>query len=92
MIIRIQGEGQWKLSAAHLDALDKIDDELVDSVSHNDQARFTALLDEMLDHVRRYGQKLQPDEIAESALILPPADATIEEVKSLFTHEGLIVE
>ena len=92
MIIRIQGEGQWKLSGAYLDALDKIDDELVDSVSHHDQARFTALLDEMLDQVRTHGQKLRPDEIVESALILPPADATIEEVKSLFTHEGLIVD
>ena len=46
----------------------------------------------MLDHARTYGQKLKPDEIAEAALILPPADATIEEVRRLFTHEGLIVE
>ncbi len=91
MIVRIQGEGQWEVSGAELDRLDKIDDEIVEVIGHNDEARFEALLKQMLDHVRATGRRLKPEELVESDVILPPADATIDEVRSLFAHEGLIV-
>lgn len=90
MIVRIQGEGQWEVSGAELDALDKIDDQIVEAVGLHDEARFHALMQQMLDHVRAKGRMLPPEEIVESDLILPPADSTIEEVHELFAHEGLI--
>ena len=91
MIVRIQGEGQWELAGKHLDELDKIDDQIVEVIAQQDEARFEGLLKQMLDYVRSNGRALRPDEIEESDLILPPSDATIDEVKSLFAHEGLIV-
>jgi hypothetical protein len=90
MIVRIQGEGQWELDQAQVAQLDKIDNEMVAVVGANDTERFGALLAEMLDYVRKNGRKLAPDEIAESTLILPPADATLEEVRELFQDEGLL--
>jgi hypothetical protein len=91
MIVRIQGEGQWELSGAQLDELDKIDNLMVDVIGEHDETRFESLLKQMLDYVRSKGRALKTEELVESALILPPSDATIDEVKSLFAHEGLIV-
>ncbi len=90
MIVRIQGEGQWELSGAQLDELDKIDTQMLDEIDHHDETRFTQLLGQMLDYVRSKGRRLPPEEIVESNLILPPSDATVDEVKALFSDEGLI--
>jgi hypothetical protein len=90
MIVRIQGEGQWELSGAQIDELDKIDNQLVDLIGHHDESQFETLLSQMLDYVRKNGRALRQDELVESNLILPPADSTIDDVKSLFAHEGLI--
>ena len=90
MIVRIQGEGQWELSGSQLDQLDKYDDELVSMIGDHNEDRFAAVLGQMLDHVRQQGRRLPDDEIAESDLILPPADSTMDEVRNLFQGEGLI--
>lgn len=90
MIVRIQGEGQWALSGAQLDELDAIDNQMLEEIDHRDASRFQQLLNQMLDYVRKNGRRLAPEEIVESDLILPPADATVDEVKALFTDEGLI--
>ena len=90
MIVRIQGEGQWELSGSQLDQLDKYDDELVAVIGDHNDDRFAPLFGQMLDHVRQQGKRLPDDEISESDLILPPADATMDEVRNLFQGEGLI--
>ncbi len=90
MIVRIQGEGQWELSGAQIDELDKIDDQIVDVIGDHNHEQFHSLLKQMLDYVRQNGRVLRPEEIVESDLILPPADSTMEEVQELFAHEGLI--
>lgn len=90
MIVRIQGEGQWEISGTQLDELDKLDDQLVAIIGDHNDSRFNTLLHEMLEHVRKNGRQLPDDEIAESDIILPRADATLEEVRDLFQGEGLI--
>jgi hypothetical protein len=92
MIVRIPSEGQWQISGAEVEALDEIDNQIVDVVAHEDEQQFVALLEQMLDFVRRYGRPLPVDQLRESNIILPPADATLEEVRGLFAHEGLIVD
>jgi hypothetical protein len=44
----------------------------------------------LLDGVRRQGTRLEDDSLLESDFILPPADATIDEVRALMTDEGLV--
>jgi hypothetical protein len=90
MIVRIQGEGQWELSGSQIDRLDKFDDEIVQVVGDHNHERFHALLAAMLGYVRDEGRHLPDDEIAESDLILPPSDSTMDEVRDLFQGEGLI--
>jgi hypothetical protein len=44
----------------------------------------------LLDAVRQQGDRVDDDSLEESDLILPPSDATLEEVRALLGDEGLI--
>jgi len=90
MIVRIQGEGQWELSGAQIDELDRIDNQLLDMIDLHDESQFVALFGKMLEYVRANGRPLPTEEIVESNVILPPADATMADVRRLFAEEGLV--
>ena len=51
---------------------------------------FAAALGSLLDGVRAAGTPLADDSLEDSELILPPADATIDEVRDLLNDDGLI--
>ena len=89
MIVRIQGEGQFRLPD---DAMEQINaaDTMVESALNSPLGGFRAAYDGLLDLVRRLGTPLDPADIAESDVILPPADSTEEEVRDLLTGEGLV--
>ncbi len=90
MIVRILGEGQWDLAAEHLDALNALDTALEQAVDAGDHDAFAPGLVSLLDVVRRHGDRLEDDSLEESDVILPPSDATLEEVRALMTDEGLV--
>ena len=92
MIVRILGEGQWNVADDHLDPLNELDAEVESAVEAGEQERFAAGLTALLDAVRSTGTPLPDESLVDSDLILPPADATIEEVRALLTDsdEGLI--
>ena len=54
------------------------------------EAAFTSALHGLLDQVRAQGSPLPADTLEESDLILPPQDASMDEVRSMLTEEGLI--
>ena len=90
MIVRILGEGQWDLDEGHLEALNVLDSAVVEAIDSGDQERFRTGMTGLLDAVRREGTRLEDDSLEQSDLILPPSDATIDEVKALLTDEGLV--
>ncbi|MCS7051635.1 MAG: hypothetical protein NZL87_08485 [Thermomicrobium sp.] len=90
MIVRILTEGQYRVESSLYDRLNALDNTLVEAVAASDEARFQALLTELLDLVRRHGIPVSPDEFVESDVILPPPDTTLEEARHLFAGEGLI--
>ena len=90
MIVRILGEGQWEVDKEHLEALNALDAALEDAVQSGDEAGFRTGMTSLLDGVRRQGTRLEDDSLEESDFILPPADATIDEVRALMTDEGLV--
>ena len=90
MIVRILGEGQWDVDAAHLDALNALDAAVEAAVASGDEAAFRSGMTGLLDGVRRQGTRLEDDSLEESDFILPPSDATIDEVRALMTDEGLV--
>ena len=90
MIVRILGEGQWNLSEEHLTRLNELDEQVEAAVEAGDQAVFSDTLAALLDAVRTAGELLADDTLEDSDLILPPADAGIDEVRAMLDEEGLI--
>lgn len=90
MIVRIATEGQYELDEGRLEELNALDNACVAAVEGGDEAEFQRTYDRMLDLVRSAGTALGEDELAESALILPPADLTFAEAAEHFEGNGLI--
>jgi hypothetical protein len=90
MIIRISTEGQYRLKSAHLDTLSEIDEKIITAVANEQQDDYQSLFNELLDVVRSNGDPLDPEELLESAIVLPPPDTSFEEAKKLFVGDGVI--
>jgi hypothetical protein len=90
VIVRILGEGQLDVPDDQLDALNALDSAVEDAVNEGDEGAFSAALGALLDGVRGSGTPLADDSLEDSDLILPPADATIDEVRDLLSDDGLI--
>ncbi len=90
MIVRILGEGQWEVSDDQLPSLNELDSAVEAAVDGEDRETFGRSLAELLDAVRSAGVPLADESLEDSDLILPPADATLEEVRELLNDDGLI--
>jgi hypothetical protein len=90
VIVRISGEGQFSIDDAATSELNRLDSELETAVNRNDEAAFTAALHGLLEQVRARGSALPADTLEPSDLILPPEDASMDEVREMLTEEGLI--
>jgi len=90
VIVRILEEGQWEVADDRLADLNRLDDEVEAAVEAGDEEVFARSMAALLDAVRSAGTPLPADALKDSDLILPPADATLEEVRDLLTDEGLI--
>jgi hypothetical protein len=90
MIVRIMGEGQVRLDDSHLAELNELDDELLVEMESGDGPGFRRTLRSLLDKVHELGTPLPDESLEPSQLILPSADATLEQVRELLSEEGLI--
>ena len=90
MIVRIMGEGQYNVPATFLDTLNTLDDQVESAVNSGDQPAFAASFAALLAAVRTEGAAVADDALVDSELILPPADASVDEVAQLLGDEGLI--
>ncbi len=90
MIIRISTEGQYRVSSAHLDTLSDIDEKIIAAVANDKRDEYETLFNELIETVRNNGQPLDPEELLESAIVLPPPDTSFDEAKKLFVGDGVI--
>jgi hypothetical protein len=90
MIVRILTEGQWEFPDDQLDRLNVLDAAVDEAVAGADQVTFAQSFAALLHAVREQGTRLEDDSFEESDLILPPSDASLEEVRDLLTEEGLV--
>ncbi len=90
MIVRISGEGQFKLPDDDAERLNELDNSAVAAVEAGDEGKFQKLFDEMLSLVESDGEAVAEDELVESDVILPPRDVSFDEAAGEFTGEGLI--
>lgn len=90
MIVRILGIGQFKLDDRHLDSLNKVDNNIVEHVSKENQKEFRKDLIKLISIIKEKGKPLDTAEIIPSEIIVPPEDISFAEAKLIFSSPGLI--
>ena len=90
MIVRIAGEGQYRLPDEDAQRLNELDNDAVAAVEQGDETGFRELWSQMLDLVASDGNELPDDELVESDVIMPPRDISFQEAQGEFTGDGLI--
>jgi len=90
MIVRIAGEGQYDVDDSRLDELNQLDGVIEQALEAGDEQAFRSTLTTLLGEVRSAGTPVAEDEIVPSDLLLPHAEATLDEVRELLGEEGLI--
>jgi hypothetical protein len=90
MIVRISGEGQYRLDDGDKDRLNELENAVVAIVEGGQEDGFADAFKTLLDYVRTEGEQLGDDDLSSSDVIIPPADISFEEAGEDFTGEGLI--
>jgi hypothetical protein len=90
MIVRLMGEGQFRVGDELAERLNDLDDRAQAAADAEDEAELDRILDEMWGLVQGEGERLADDDLSQSDVAIPPSDLTLEETKRLFSPEGLI--
>jgi hypothetical protein len=90
MIVRISGEGQYRLDDSEAERVDDLRRQALAIVDSGNEDGFADAFAALLDYVRTQGELLGDDELEGSTVILPPADFSFDEAGREFTGEGLI--
>jgi hypothetical protein len=90
MIVRISGEGQYRLADSDAERVDELRRQALAIVDSGNEDGFEDAFAALLDYVRTQGELLGEDELEGSTVILPPADFSFDEAGREFTGEGLI--
>jgi PspAA-like protein len=90
MIVRVMGEGQWRISEDLRQRLNALDAEVEQAVKSGDEAAMRAKLRELGQLVKGEGERLADDDLSPSDAIVPPDDLSLDEAHELLEGEGLI--
>jgi hypothetical protein len=90
MIVRLMGEGQYRVDDSLLADLNELDAKVAEAVEAADERALWSGLQALADAVRENGEKLADDDLSPSDAIIPPEDLSLEEAHELLTGEGLI--
>jgi hypothetical protein len=90
MIVRLMGEGQYRVDDSLQGRLNELDDAVGAALDANDEIELDRRLDDMFELVKREGEKLPDDDLSTSDAVIPPSDLTLEETRQLLSEEGFI--
>jgi len=90
VIVRVSGEGQFRLPDGDSERLNELDNRAVNAVEQGDEHGFRELWTQMLELVAADGNAIDGDDLVESDVIMPPRDISFAEAKAEFTGDGLI--
>jgi hypothetical protein len=90
VIVRIMGEGQYRLPETVHERVNELDNAVVAAVEKDDEDAFHASFEELLDLIRSEGEQLKDEELLTSDVIVPPADTSMAEASADFSGDGLI--
>jgi hypothetical protein len=90
VIVRLMGEGQYRIDDSVAERLNALDADAMGALERGDEAALGGLLTQMGDAVRESGERLADADLSPSDAIVPPSDLSLDEARALFTEEGLI--
>ena len=90
MIIRIAGEGQFRLKSSHLDRLNQLDNNVVARVAESKEKEYTKAYARLIEFVKSKGEELGAEELLTSDVVLPSSDLSLAEAKKMFVGEGIV--
>ena len=90
MIVRLMGEGQYRVADGDRARLDELDNAALSALESGDEEAFRARLAELWSAVQEHGERLDDADLSASDVIVPPDDLSLEEARELFSGEGLI--
>ena len=90
MIIRILGDGQFRLDDNLVDRVNKIDNKIVKHVSQGNKEEYARDLANLISTIKELAEPLDPVEILPSDINVPPSDLSFEDARKVFCDEGLI--
>jgi hypothetical protein len=90
VIVRLMGEGQYRIDDTLVDRLNELDAEAAAAVGDGDEPTLRGALARLAAFVREGGERLADSDLTPSDAIVPPDDLSLDEARELFTGEGLI--
>jgi hypothetical protein len=90
MIVRLLGEGQFRVDDSLLARLNELDAEVEKAVADDDERALWSALQALADAVRENGEKLADEDLSPSDAVIPPEDLSLDEAKELMQDEGFI--
>ena len=90
MIVRLLGEGQYRVDDSLLARLNELDAQVEKAVADGDERALWSGLQALAEAVRENGEKLADDDLSPSDAIVPPEDLSLDEAKELLQDEGFI--
>jgi hypothetical protein len=90
VIVRIMGEGQYRVDDAAAAEISELDDQAGAALEAGDEQAVRDLLRRLVESVRSRGTRLDDSDLSPSDGIVPPEDLTLEEAREFFSGEGLI--
>jgi PspA-Associated protein len=92
MIVRLMGEGQWRVDDDVRARIEELDADTENAVASGDEHAVRAALQAIHDLVRTSGEQLQHAHLGASDVVVPPADLSLGEARELLHGDGLIPE
>jgi hypothetical protein len=90
MIVRVLGEGQWRVDDGLKKQLHDLDEQVSKALDAGDEAALRSSLAALADAVRSHGEPLPAEDLSPSDAIVPPADLSLAEARELMSNEGFI--
>lgn len=87
LVVRVTGHAQYAVASSIRPALDGLDEALTAAMEANDTEGFAAAAAELQKLIQANGKELPPDDVRPSDLIVPAADMTLEEARSLMDQQ-----
>jgi hypothetical protein len=90
VIVRLLGEGQFRVDDSLAARLNELDGEIERAVEAGDEQALWTGLQALADAVRSNGTRLSDEELVPSDAVIPPEDLSLDEARDLLSDEGFI--